>query len=87
MLENNQKKSVRSVLPFSEDLLAAIAISYLLKANSFPNNHPKWYGKLPDKQTWKSWQKFFVPLHQSLKHKTIVSTGRGNVFGTVASAV
>ena len=86
-LEDANKKSVRAGLPFLENIPAAIAISSLLNASSFPNDRPKWVGNLPAEQTFKSWQKFFLPLHQSLKRKKRVATGRGKVFGTTSSAV
>ena len=64
-----------------------IATPSLLKDNSFPNNWPKWDGKIPVDQKLKYWQKFSLPLHQYFERKTRVATGRGNVFVTVASAV
>ena len=86
-LEDAQKKSVHVGFPFSEDLLAAIATSSLLKANSFPKIWPKWDKKLFAGQTFKSWRKCFLPLQQSLKLEMILATGQGDMFGTEASAV
>ena len=54
-LRDVQKKAKRTGLPFYDDLLAAIASSLLLKANSFPKDHPKWDGKIPEYQTLKTW--------------------------------
>ena len=52
-LRDGQKKAKRASLPFSDNLLAAIAFSSLLKANSFPKDRPKWDGKIPEDQTLK----------------------------------
>ena len=38
---DDQKKAKRAGLPFSDDLLAAIASSLLLKAKPFPKDRPK----------------------------------------------
>ena len=46
-LKDAQKKSVRTGLPFSDDLLTAIGSSSLLKANSFPKDRAMWDGKDP----------------------------------------
>ena len=64
-IRNGQKKAKRAGLPFSDDLLAAIASSSLLKANSFPKDRPKWYGKIPEDQTLQSWRDYFHPPPQS----------------------
>ena len=53
-LRDGQKKAKRAGLPFSDDLLAAIAPSSLLKSNSFPKNRPKWDGKILKDQTLKA---------------------------------
>ena len=54
-LRDGQKKANCVGLPFSDDLLSAITSSLLLKANSFPKDHPKWDGKIPEYQTLKTW--------------------------------
>ena len=46
-LRDGHKKAKCAGLPFSDELLAAITSSLLLKANSFPKDRPKWYGKIP----------------------------------------
>ena len=43
-LRDGQNKAKRAGLPFSDNLLVAIASSLLLKSNSFPKDHPKWDG-------------------------------------------
>ena len=40
-LRDGQKKANRAGLPFSDDLLTAIAYSLFLKADSFPKDRPK----------------------------------------------
>ena len=50
-LRDDQKKAKRAGLPFSDDLLATIASSSLLKSNSFPKYRPKWNGKISKDQT------------------------------------
>ena len=51
-----QKKAKRAGLSFSDNLLATIASSSLLKENSFPKGRPKWDGKIPEDQTLKAWE-------------------------------
>ena len=46
-LRDSHKKAKCAGLPFLDDLLAAIASSSLLKANSLPKDCPKWDGKIP----------------------------------------
>ena len=46
-LRDGQKKAKRTGLPFSDDLLTAIASSLLLEANSFPKDCSKWDEKIP----------------------------------------
>ena len=72
-LRDGQKKVKRTGLTFLDDLLAAIASSSLLKANSFPKDRPKWYGKIPEDQTLQSWRDYFHPPPQS--SQTGIKTG------------
>ena len=61
-LRDGQKNSNRAGLPFSDNLLAAVASSLLLKANSFPKGRPKWDGKILEDQTLKAWEDYLLPL-------------------------
>ena len=60
-LRYGQKKEKRAGLPFSDDLLAAIASSLLIKSKLFPKDRPKWDGKIPEYQTLKAWKDYFLP--------------------------
>ena len=66
-LRNVQKKAKRAGLPFSDDLLAAIASSSLLKSNSLPKDRPKWDGKIPEYHTLQAWEDYFLPTHKALE--------------------
>ena len=54
-LRYGHKKAKRSGLPFSYDLLSAIASYSLLKENSLPKDRPKWDGKIPEYHTLQAW--------------------------------
>ena len=54
-IRDGHKKSKRVNLPFSDDLLAAIASSSLLKTKSFPKDRPKWDGKISEDHNLKAW--------------------------------
>ena len=86
-LRNGQKKAKHAGLPFSDDLLASIASSLLLKANSFPKDHPKWDGKIPEYQTLKALEDYFLLLHKALEREARLATGRGDAFGSAHSAI
>ena len=85
-LVDGQKKLKRAGLPISYDLLAAIASSLLLKANSSPKDRPKWDVKIPEDQTLQAWEYYFLPLHKSLKQESRLATGRSDAFGSEHSA-
>ena len=61
-LRYGQKKAKRAGLPFSYNLLAAIASSLLLNAKSFSKDRPKWDGKILEDQTLKAWEDYLLPL-------------------------
>ena len=71
--------------PFSEDLLAIIASSLLLKSKSFPKDLPKWDGKIPEDQNLQAWEDYFHPLHKELELESILARGR-SAFGSAHSA-
>ena len=66
-LRDGQKNSKRSGLPFSDNLLSAIASSSLLKANSFPKDRPNLDRKIPEDHTLQAWGDYFLPLHKALE--------------------
>ena len=66
-LRDGHKKAKCAGLPFSDDLLAAIASSSLLKANSFPKDRPKWNNKIPKDQNLQVWEDYFLPLPKVLE--------------------
>ena len=84
-LRDGQKKAKRSCLPFSDDLLAAIASSSLLKSNLFPKDRPKWDGKIPEDQTLQAWEDYFLSLHKALEQESRPVTGRSDAFGSAHS--
>ena len=86
-IRDGQKKAKRASLPISDNLLAAIAFSSLLKANFFPKDRPKWDGKIPEDQTLKAWEDYFLPLHKALKREARLVTGCGNAFGSTHFAI
>ena len=85
-LRDGKKRAKRAGLPFSDNLLAAIASSSLLKSKSFPKDRPKWDGKIPKDQTLQAWEDYFLSLHKSLERESILATGRSDVFGSAHSA-
>ena len=86
-LRDGQKNSNRAGLPFSDNLLAAVASSLLLKANSFPKGRPKWDGKILEDQTLKAWDDYFLPLHKALEREARLATVRSDTFGSAHSAI
>ena len=44
-MEDAQKESVRTQLPITDNMLAALATYMLLKSNSFPRNRPPYLGR------------------------------------------
>ena len=61
-MEEAQKKSVRSQLPITDNMLAAFATYMLLKTNFFLRNRPIWDGKPVGDQKFSAWKEFFKPL-------------------------
>ena len=85
-IRDGQKKAKRASLTFLDGLLAAIASSLLLKANSFPKDRPKWDSNIPEDQTLQVWGDYFLPLHKALKRESRLSICRGEAFGYAHSA-
>ena len=54
-LRDGQKRENLVGLLFSDNLLAAITSSLLLKANSSTKGRPKWDGRILEDQTLKAW--------------------------------
>ena len=82
--EEAQKNAQRAGLPITDNWLAAFATSSLLLVNSFPNDHPEWYGKPKSNQTWRAWKDTFNPPHKNLKSETCLARGEDS-FGAVAA--
>ena len=83
--EEAQKKAKRAVLPITDNWFAALSTSYLLLANSFPNNHPEWEGKPKAYHTWRSWKDMLNLLHNNLEREKRLAMGE-DLFGAVAAA-
>ena len=58
----------------------------LLRADSFPRNHPTWDGKKVEDQTWSAWKEFFRPLQPALEGEITISSDQPDTFGTAAAA-
>ena len=86
-LKDGKKKAKRSSRPFSDNLIAAITSSSLLKAKSFPKDRPKWDGKILEEKTLKAWEDYFLHLHKALEWEARLATGRGNAFGSAHFAI
>ena len=85
-MEEAQKKSVRSQLPITDNMLAVFATYMLLKTNSLPRKRPVWDGKPVRDQKWAAYKEFFKPLQLALERKTAAAGDAPDMFGTAAAA-
>ena len=84
-MEEAQKKSVRTQLPITDNMLAAFATYMFLKTNSFPRNRPVWYSNPVGDQKCSAWKKFFKQLQLALESKTIAARDAPDMFGTATT--
>ena len=85
--DDAKKKATRASLPITDDWLAAMAISAIISANSFPNDRFAWDGLVLSAQTCTAWQLKLVPLHSSKKGELHASSQRGDSFGSTHLAM
>ena len=85
-MEEAQKKSVRTQLPITHNMLAAFAMYMLLKINSFPRNRLAWDSKPVGDQHWDAWKDFFKPLQLALERETAAAGDAPDIFGNAAAA-